>query len=524
MRTLYRNGRVYSAADPFATALLVDDATIAWLGGADAASGIDADEVVDLQDAFVTPAFVDAHVHATSAGLALTQVDLSPATTLAQAMELVERQARAGRGRPILGSGWDETRWPERRAPMRSELDRAGYGGVVYLARVDLHSAVVSSALAASIAQLSSLPGYSEQVLQLEAHHAVRAAAQSALTTTQILEAQRATRRRAGELGIAALHEMAGPDIAGEDDLISLLKLAADEPGPEIYAYWGELLEVAKALELGAMGAGGDLFCDGSIGSHTAALTAPYADRPGTSGVLHLSTEAIERHLLLCADAGVQAGFHAIGDAAIDQVLEAARAASAKLGRRAGYGHRLEHAELINHPEQVAEAGFTASMQPAFDAAWGGVDGMYSRRLGAERAAALNPFARLAAAGVPLAFGSDAPVTAMDPWAGVRAAAFPHEASSALSPRAAFAAHTRGGWRAIGRTEEGLLRVGAPATFAVWSAGEVGVDASDERVARWSTDPRAAVPGLPDVGPGAPLPTCLRTVLRGQTIFQTSAA
>ncbi|MDT4944889.1 MAG: hypothetical protein QOH14_1622, partial [Pseudonocardiales bacterium] len=153
------------------------------------------------------------------------------------------------------------------------------------------------------------------------------------------------------------------------------------------------------------------------------------------------------------------------------------------------------------------------------DAAWGSATGMYRARLGADRAARLNRFAELAAAGVPLAFGSDAPVTPLAPWAAVRAAAYPSDPAAAISPRSAFTAHTRAGWRAARRDGEGVLTPGAPATFAVWRAGELAVDAPDDRLSRWSTDPRAAVPGLPDLAPGAELPTCLRTVLRGRTIF-----
>ena len=66
-----------------------------------------------------------------------------------------------------------------------------------------------------------------------------------------------------------------------------------------------------------------------------------------------------------------------------------------------------------------------------------------------------------------------------------------------------------------------MLAPGAPATFAVWTAGDLGIDAPDERVARWSTDPRAAVPGLPDLQPDAELPTCLATVRNGVAIFDS---
>jgi predicted amidohydrolase YtcJ len=178
-------------------------------------------------------------------------------------------------------------------------------------------------------------------------------------------------------------------------------------------------------------------------------------------------------------------------------------------------------------PETIAgfaELALTASVQPAFDAAWGGAEGMYAQRLGAERAATLNPFAALLRAGVPLALGSDAPVTPLDPWGAVRAAAFHHTAGHRVSVRAAFTAHTRGGWRAAGRDSDedsaGVLVPGAPADYAVWAADELVVQVPDERVANWSTDPRSGTPGLPDLTPGRPLPVCLRTVVDGRTVFE----
>ncbi|MCZ1011377.1 amidohydrolase family protein [Streptomyces lydicus] len=91
-------------------------------------------------------------------------------------------------------------------------------------------------------------------------------------------------------------------------------------------------------------------------------------------------------------------------------------------------------------------------------------DGMYAARLGAERAATLNPYAALLQAGVPLALGSDSPVTPLDPWGTVRAAVFHRTRAHGISARAAFTAHTRGGWRAIGRDDAGVLVPGAPPT------------------------------------------------------------
>lgn len=527
---LLRGGDVHSPADPFATAMVVERGHVAWVGSegaADAfASGVD--EVIDLDGALVTPAFTDAHVHTTSTGLALTGLDLSGAGTLGEALALVRSYVAAHPSdRVVLGHGWDATRWPEQRPPTRGELDEAAGGRAVYLPRIDVHSAVVTTALLDLAPQAASLAGYRPDApLTGAAHHAVRAAAHGAVSSRQRAGAQRAALAHAASLGIGTVHECGGPDISDEEDFTSLLRLAAGEPGPRVFGYWAEQVgdekDARRIRELGAVGAAGDLFVDGSLGSHTACLHEAYADAPVT-GAAHLDAAQIAAHVAACTEAGLQAGFHAIGDAALTAVVDGIRAAAEKvgLGRVRAARHRIEHAEMLT-PETVAafaELGLTASVQPAFDAAWGGEEGMYARRLGAGRARTLNPYAALLRAGVPLAFGSDSPVTPLDPWGTVRAAAFHRTLEHRISVRAGFTAHTRGGWRAVGRDDAGTLVPGAPADYAVWRTEELVVQAPDDRVARWSTDPRSGTPGLPDLSPGGELPVCLRTVVFGQTVY-----
>lgn len=525
---LLRGGNVYSPADPFATAMLVEGEHVAWVGsdGAAEAYAGTADEIVELDGALVTPAFVDAHVHATSAGLALTGLDLTGSPSLADALARIAAHAaaHADAGGVLIGHGWDQTGWPEGRPPTLAELDRAAGGAAVYLSRTDVHSALATTALRELTAGLAGLPGHHpDGPLSRDAHHAVRRTALAGLTAEQRRHAQRAALARAAELGIGSVHECAGPEISSEQDLAALLELAAAGDTPEVFGYWGELGAVETAARLGAVGAGGDLFVDGAIGSHTACLHAPYADADHT-GTAYLSAEQIADHVAACTEAGLQAGFHAIGDAAVGAVLDGVRAAGERVGaaRVKAMRHRVEHAEALDDGTiaAFAELGLTASVQPAFDAAWGGPDGMYVQRLGAERAAALNPFAALLRAGVPLAFGSDAPVTPLDPWGTVRAAAFHRTPEHRISVRAAFTAHTRGGWRALGRDQDGVLVPGAVASYAIWAVDELVVQAPDTRVAGWSTDPRSGTPGLPDLTPGHPLPACLRTVVRGRTVHR----
>ncbi|MFE5034207.1 amidohydrolase [Streptomyces sp. NPDC056683] len=522
---LLRRGEVHSPADPFATAMVVERGQVAWVGSEGAADAFadGVDEVVDLDGALVTPAFTDAHVHTTSTGLALTGLDLSRATSLAAALALVRDFAAARPDdRVLLGHGWDAARWADGRPPTRAELDAATGGRPLYLSRIDVHSAVVTTALLDLVA--GAVPR-EDAPLTSDAHHAVRAAAFAAVTPAQRAEAQRTALAHAASLGIGTVHECGGPKISSEDDFTGLLRLAAELPGPRVVGYWAEAADegIAKARRLGALGAAGDLFVDGALGSHTACLHEPYADAGHSTGSAYLDAAAVAAHVTACTEAGLQAGFHAIGDAAVTAVVEGVRAAAEKVGlaRVRAARHRVEHAEMLT-PEHIAgfaELGLIASVQPAFDALWGGPDGMYAQRLGAGRARTLNPFAALLKAGVPLAFGSDSPVTPLDPWGTVRAAAFHHTPEHRVSVRAAFTAHTRGGWRAIGRDDAGVLVPGAPADYAVWRTDELVVQAPDDRVARWSTDPRSGTPGLPDLSPGRELPVCLRTVVGGRTVF-----
>ncbi|RRO18051.1 amidohydrolase [Saccharopolyspora rhizosphaerae] len=526
--TLLLGGRIHSPADAAATAMAVTDGLVSWLGADEVGRALHPDaEVVDLDGAFITPAFVDSHVHATSTGLLLRGLDLTGCASLTEFLHALRDHVAEYPGALVWGHGWDETWWPERRPPTREEIDTASGGAPVYLSRIDVHSALVSTALVNLAPLARSAEGWSEDgPLTRVAHHHVRRAARDALGSGQRKEAQLAFLQQAASRGVACVHECAGPDISGADDLVELLALSDQGGVPEVVGYWGELGAVDRARELGARGLAGDLFVDGAVGSRTAALREPYTDDPGTAGVLYLDAEAVAEHLVACTCAGLQAGFHVIGDAGVAEVCAGFRKAAEVVGTPAlaSVRHRLEHLEMID-PEQAAELGsfgVVASVQPGFDASWGGTEDMYARRLGLPRGARLNPFSQLAANGVLLALGSDAPVTPVDPWRSVQAAVNHRTDGFGISPRAAFTAHTRGGWRAAGVDDgvTGTLVPGAPATYAVWDAGELVAAGSDSRVQRWSTDPRSGVPPLPDLSPQAPMPRCLRTVLRGRTIFK----
>jgi len=503
---LYTGGRFYSAADPRATAMLVRGGRVAWLG--QVADAPVADSVVDLAGALVTPAFVDAHVHCTDSGLAVDGLDLSGVRSAGEVLAAVAVFAAS---RPVdavvHGHGWDESTWVEQTPPVAQELERAAGGRRVYLSQASVHSALCSTSL---LAAARGVPGFDASGwVREQAHHAVRAVALGWLTAGQRSAAQRTALRRAASLGIAAVHECGGPGTSSEADFRSVLALSQDGL-PQVFGYWGELGGAVRARDLGAVGAGGDLYADGALGSRTASLRSPYVDGPGC-GEAFVSAQEAGRHILDCVAVGVQAGFHAIGDAAIETVLDGFAVAARSVGvdvLRDGR-HRIEHVELADKAmiARFVEFGVVASVQPVFDALWGGPDRMYAQRLGVQRALGSNPIGAMYATGVSLAFGSDSPVTVMDPWSAVVAAAAPRNPVFRMSVRAAFAASSRGGWRAAGVDGVGVLAPGASATFAVWETPG-GVSGGLPVL-------------LPDVDGVVPQrPVCRRTVLHGRTIFE----
>ncbi len=503
--TLFRRGRVRTPDHPDATALVVgDEGTIVWLGdesGAERHAGV-VDAVVHLDDALVLPGFVDAHAHVSHTGLGLRSVDLAGTRTVTEALDLVAAAARAGRGRPVFAHGWQEQDWTGGRPMTRRELDRASAGGVVYASRVDGHSAVVSSALVA-VSGADHLDGWTDEgFLVRDAKNAARAAFDGSRTGAQRREDVELALRSAASQGVVAVHECGGPLLTSADDFADVLEIGTRPNLPRTVGYWAEAVtepEQARALVAlhGARGLAGDLNIDGSIGSHTALLRADYADEPGCRGTAYRDVAGVRDHVAACALAGVQNGFHVIGDAGLDLVLEGYEAAASLVGAglvRASRP-RLEHAEMLDAKgvRRMARLGIAASVQPAFDAAWGGPEGMYAQRLGPQRVPGINPFATMAREGVAMAFGSDAPVTAFSPWAGIRAAVDHRDPAERVDVTTALDAHTRGGW-AAGGDDGGVLRVGAAATFAAWAVT--------------TTDAH----GLPVLGGGAPLPLCRLTV------------
>ena len=439
----------------------------------------------DLTGCVIGPAFVDAHVHLTPTGLALAGLDLTEVSSGEELLRAVASYAGQHTGRVVWGHGFDPHGFPDE-LPTPDALARVAGGRAVYLSRIDGHTSIVDrhTLSAAPLARAEGIEredGRPTGLLRREANHIVRRWAVGAMSASELEHARRLAVAHAASLGVGSVHEMGSPDIMGLDDFDRWIE--GDWP-IEIVPHWGGL-DLGVAVERDLRSAGGDLLLDGSLGSHTAALEGPYHDRPTTTGNLELDDDTLTDWFLEVVRAGLQAGVHAIGDAALHQVVRCWRRVEARLDQE-GSGetirrgrHRIEHADVLPPDllDAIAELGLVVSAQPAFEQLWGGEGGMYESRLGPQRAAWTNPFRALADRGIGLAFGSDANVTPMDPWATIHAAEHRRRHEHSVSRLEAVSMSTLGG-RHAARQERfvGVVRAGMRADLAVFEGDPYEAD------------------------------------------------
>jgi predicted amidohydrolase YtcJ len=241
--------------------------------------------------------------------------------------------------------------------------------------------------------------------------------------------------------------------------------------------------DIPQVMDLGMGRIGGDLPVDGSIGARTANLAEPYEDVGGT-GARFFDDDALAMFFHDGHLAGLQVGVHAIGDAAIEQVVatwERVYQALDTRGRRhfRARRHRIEHFEMADGStmERAAALGLGIGVQPAFDALWGFPGGLYEQGLGPERAVGMNRFRDLLERGLVVGIGSDSPITSLDPMGAVAALERHHDASQRLSRLEALHAGTTGGARLAHQADKkGTLEPGKHADFAAYDVDPLEVE------------------------------------------------
>ncbi|WP_336036353.1 amidohydrolase [Halobacterium yunchengense] len=449
-----RDGRVVGLASDYDVAFLEGTGT----------------EVVDLGGRHVLPGFVDAHTHMEHVGQFGVHADLRGASGPGEVTERLRERAGETDGEWVLGFGYDESQWADGDLH-RSDLDAVSETRPVAAVREDMHTATVNgAALDAYGAEMPAGDVLGDGRIVEDAVEVVFAATDPDPGETEAL--LRAAQREANEKGVTAVHDMVRQSHAPR--VYRDLDAAGDLTVRVRLNYWSDHLDAV--LETGlrtnhgsAMVEVGGIktFTDGSLGGRTAKLSEPYADATGETGTWVVDPGELRALVARADDAGLQVTAHAIGDEAVDAVLDAYEDAAADAGASR---HRIEHSELASDDAvaRMAELGVVASMQPNF-LKWAGREGLYEDRLGTERREASNCFPAYLEAGVPLAFGSDC--MPLDPLLGVHYAVNAPADEQQVSVTEALRAYTSGGAYAGCREhEQGTIEVGALADFTVLEA------------------------------------------------------
>lgn len=423
-------------AMPRAEALLACDGKIVFLG-TDAelrtlAPNLTETRVLDLQGRCVVPGLTDSHIHLLNYGLSLDRVELGGAESLAEVLERV-RQAAAGLapGEWLEGWGWDHSVWQEPRFPDKAALDAVVGQVPVALRRKDGHMYWVNSrALAAAgITRETADPpgGRIGRDASGEPNGLLFEAAMDlvldAIPPTTGEQSDRAARRAMDtlhRLGVTGIHV---PENAASFGALQRLDASGDLRLRVTMMLTYDTLQAA--LDTGLRTGFGSqflrvgpvkLFVDGSLGSETAAMLAPF-ENSDNRGILTIPEPEIAKAVSRAASGGIACAIHAIGDRANRVVLDAFEATRAHWH---GLRQRIEHVQVL-HPAdlpRLASLGVIASMQPIHATQ----DMDLVDRLWGARGRHAYAFRSLLASGAVLAFGSDAPVETPDPLAGLYAA------------------------------------------------------------------------------------------------------
>jgi predicted amidohydrolase YtcJ len=395
----------------------------------------------DLNGVFLMPGLNDAHTHLGGAGQTKLNVDLTGSKSLEEMLQRIQAKAQQSpAGHWLTGGGWDHTLWANKTLPTRQDLDRVTGGRPTLLERIDGHIAVANTAAlkAANITGKTKAPqgGAIDLDAKGEPTGILRDTAMEEVEKT-IPPPSHEDRIQGLTLAIqdAISHGLTSvQDYSDWQDFLVFEELEKENKLPIRISEWltfNDPIEVLKEhrahhdqndpiLHTGMLKG----FMDGSLGSRTAAMKAPFADEPTNSGLprydqAKLNAMAIER-----AQAGFQLGFHAIGDRAASMALEAfAQPVSGSPGQTVADGHRdrIEHAQIVDPSDIVrfAKLGVIASMQPNHlltDMNWA------EDRLGPKRATYSYAWKAFLDAGVVVAFGTDYPVEPVTPFRGLYAA------------------------------------------------------------------------------------------------------
>jgi predicted amidohydrolase YtcJ len=522
--------------DPVAQALAIAGGRIVAVGTDDEIRHLagPGTRVLDMGGRTVAPGFNDSHMHVLPYGVYLGQADLSPAAGVRDARALAQTLRRWADANPqsewALGNRYDQNVFPGAKHPTRQDLDALFPQQPVFVVQTSAHAGACNSAALkrAGITRDTPDPDGGKIVrdasgeptgVLLESAAELVTSHISPPTRAEMVAAIRRANNALARVGITAATDLSLSWFDTER-AIAAYKQAVEEGAPvrmtifPCATAFGRPEDAPSRNEFAAahglaipplnppLAKGGNggvrlgpvkLFSDGALTTRTAALHEPFIDGSGSGMLLH-EPEELQAYIVAAHRGGWQIATHAIGDRAIELVLDCYAEASTLTpdpspfqgeGRR----HRIEHAMLLDEGliDRLVEQKVIPTMQPEFIARLGDA---YVLGLGEERAARINPYASVLGRGIPLPFGSDCPVVPGDPLDGIRAAVRRTTPSGrALGPNerisVPFALLCYTFWSAYSTFDEreiGSIEPGKRADLAVLSADSMADDLDSVRV------------------------------------------
>lgn len=427
--------RIYTGviARPCAHALAIvngdivalDQAALAWQDAPGA-------RIQDMGGALIIPGITDAHIHLMWYARGLQELDLRDLSREETMALVAQRASESPPGTWITGRGWDQNIWSDTSFPSAEELDRAAPHHPVALNAKNGHALAANSSAMAAAGVTPDTPdpvhgriarddrGVPTGVFFEDAIDLI-GRAKPATPFESLVELLDKAQSNLLRKGITGVHDVDGtPAFAVMQELKRQKRLRI-----RIVKYV-RLESLDAVLEAGLRSGLGDdylrfgglkLFADGALGARTAAMFAPYEEEPDNTGLLTLDPEQLLEIARRAASGGLALAVHAIGDRTNHLVLDVLTSVKDLAPH---LRHRVEHVQLITPEDQqrLAQGGFIASMQPTHAIH----DMKMADRYWGDRSRHAYTWRSLQNAGVPLAFGSDAPIEIFDPFLGLYAA------------------------------------------------------------------------------------------------------
>src|ERR1039458_711844 len=501
---LLRNGHIITmdGAKRVVSAMAVRDGRILAIGDGDndalAGCVTSRTQLMDLHGQTVLPGLIDVHTHAMEWVKSILSGEIeagSPAVhSISEITQAVARRAATlPRGQWIIGAGWDDSKLAERRYITRQDLDAASPDHPVYLKHVSGHLSVANSA-ALKLANITKdthdpeggvierdAAGNPTGILKDTAMGLVAALLPKDPPDIDV-RAAKVVSEKAAEVGLTTIHDIfiSSDEMRGYQEARrrGWLKIRV-QMSPRI----GSLADAEKLAQMGVhTGFGDDLlkfgaakmFADGGMGARTIAIYPPgVIGEPNNLGVLRWTPADMQKAHLIAAGAGWQLETHAIGDRAIDEVLDSYAAVIQQLGLK-DHRFRIVHAGISTPTVQkrLRELNVLVDGNPPF-VYW---IGSWFQKYGPERVRWSYPAKSYIENGIIEAAGSDVPVTPLSPWWGIWAAVVRRDLQSGqilapeerISVEQALTLYTRNGaYAGFEEDRKGVLDPGKLADFIV---------------------------------------------------------